>query len=57
MMAVMAPLYDIESRYVSPRGTMSLEEHDEAVREHGLDGHATSACIIALRGVSGVAGP
>jgi hypothetical protein len=36
---------------VEPAGTTSSEEHDEAMREHGLDRHTASAYIIALRGL------
>lgn len=45
-----APLYNIEAGYVDSRGTINTREHYEVVREHGLDGHASSACPIVLKG-------
>lgn len=36
---------------VDPAGTTSSEEHDKAMKEHGLDKHTASAYIIALRGL------
>ena len=49
--AMKAPLYSIEVRYVNPRGTTSSEEHDETMMKYGLDRHATSAYLIALKGL------
>ena len=46
-----APLYAINIKYVNPRGTTSSKEHDEVTREYGLDKHAASAYLIALRGI------
>jgi hypothetical protein len=48
--AMKAPLYGIEVKYVNPRGTTNSTEHDEAMRKYGLDRHTTSAYLIALRG-------
>jgi hypothetical protein len=49
MIALKAPLYGIEAKYVDPKGTTSSEEHDEAMKRYGLDRHTTSAYLIALR--------
>jgi hypothetical protein len=46
-----APLYSIEAKYVSPRGTTNSEEHNELMRKYGLDRHTASAHLIALRGL------
>ncbi len=51
MIATKTPLYDIESKYVSPRGTTNSKEHDEIMKTHGLDRHTASAYMIALRGL------
>ena len=51
MIAMKAPLYAINTRYVSPRGTTNSEEHDEVMRRYGLDKHTASAYIVALRGL------
>jgi len=52
MIALKAPLYSIEVRYVDPRGTTHSEEHDEIMRKHRLDRHTASAYLIALRGLN-----
>jgi hypothetical protein len=52
MIAMKAPLYDIEPKYVSPRGTTNSKEHDEIMKTYGLDRHTASAYLIALRGLS-----
>ena len=49
--AIKAPLYSIETKYVNPRGTTNSIEHDELMRKYGLDRHTTSAHLIALRGL------
>jgi len=49
--ALKAPLYSIEVKYVNPRGTTNSTEHDETMRKHGLDRHTASAYLIALRGL------
>ncbi len=49
--ALKAPLYSIEVKYVSPRGTTNSEEHDELMRKYRLDRHTASAYLIALRGL------
>jgi len=49
--AIKAPLYSIETKYVNPRGTTNSTEHDELMRKYGLDRHTTSAHLIALRGL------
>ena len=51
MIAMKAPLYSIEVKYVDPRGTTNSREHDEAMRKHGLDRHAASAYLIAIKGL------
>jgi hypothetical protein len=51
MVALKAPLYGIEVRYVDPRGTTSSREHDDVMRRCGLDRHVASAYLIALRGL------
>ena len=49
--AIKAPLYSIETKYVNPRGTTNSTEHDELMRKYGLDRHTASAYLIALRGL------
>jgi hypothetical protein len=49
--AMKAPLYSIETKYVNPRGTTNSIEHDELMRKHGLDRHTASAYLTALRGL------
>ena len=51
VIAMKAPLYSIEAKYVNPKGTTNSREHDEAMRKHGLDRHAASAYVIALKGL------
>jgi hypothetical protein len=51
MVALKAPLYGIEAKYVDPKGTTSSKEHDEIVKRFGLDRHTASAYLIALRGL------
>jgi len=43
------PLYSINVVYVSPRGTTHSKEHDEIMRQSGLDRHTASAYLIALK--------
>ncbi|MFP3310605.1 MAG: hypothetical protein RXO26_02140 [Caldivirga sp.] len=50
--AMKAPLYSIEVKYVNPKGTTNSTKHDEAMRKHGLDRHTASAYSIALRGLT-----
>jgi hypothetical protein len=50
--ALKAPLYSIETKYVNPRGTTNSIEHDELMRKHGLDRHTASAHLIALKGLN-----
>jgi hypothetical protein len=45
------PLYDIETKYVDPKGTTNSLEHDELMRKYRLDRHTASAYLIALRGL------
>ena len=52
MIALKAPLYGIEVAYVNPKGTSNSREHSEAMKKLRLDRHATSAYLIALRGVA-----
>ena len=49
--ALKAPLYSIETKYVNPKGTTNSKEHDETMRKHGLDRHTTSAYLTALKGL------
>jgi hypothetical protein len=49
--ALKAPLYGIEVKYVNPRGTTNSTEHDELMKKYGLDKHTTSAHLTALRGL------
>jgi len=49
--AMKAPLYSIETKYVNPRGTTNSKEHDETMRKHGLDRHTASAYLTALKGL------
>jgi hypothetical protein len=51
MIALKAPLYGIEVRYVDPKGTTSSREHDEIAEKHRLDRHTASAYLIALKGL------
>ena len=51
MIALKAPLYGIEVKYVDPRGTTSSREHDEIMKKHRLDRHVASAYLIALKGL------
>jgi len=51
MIAMKAPLYGIEVKYVDPRGTTSSREHDEIMKRHRLDRHMASAYLIALKGL------
>jgi hypothetical protein len=50
--AMKAPLYSIEVKYVNPRGTTNSTEHDELMKKYGLDRHTVSAYLIALRGLT-----
>jgi hypothetical protein len=49
--AMKAPLYSIETKYVNPKGTTNSTKHDELMRRYGLDKHTTSAYLTALRGL------
>jgi len=49
--ALKAPLYSIETKYVNPKGTTNSTKHDELMKKHGLDKHTTSAHLTALRGL------
>ena len=51
MIALKAPLYSIEVKYVDPKGTTSSREHDEIMKKLGLDRHTASAYLIALKGL------
>jgi transposase len=51
MIALKAPLYGIEVKYVDPKGTTNSREHDEVMRKYRLDRHVASAYLIALRGL------
>jgi len=49
--AMKAPLYSINIKYVNPKGTTNSTKHDEAVKKYGLDRHTASAYLIALKGL------
>jgi hypothetical protein len=49
--AMKAPLYGMEVKYVDPRGTTSSREHNEIMVKHRLDRHTASAYLIALKGL------
>jgi len=51
MIALKAPLYGIEVKYVDPKGSTNSREHDNAMRKYRLDRHTASAYLIALRGL------
>jgi hypothetical protein len=51
MVALKAPLYSIEAKYVDPKGTTSSREHDDVMRKYRLDRHTASAYLIALKGL------
>jgi IS605 OrfB family transposase len=51
MIALKAPLYGINVKYVDPKGTTSSGEHDEIMKRFGLDRHTASAYLIALKGL------
>jgi len=51
MIAVKAPLYAIDVKYVSPRGTTSSKEHNEIMKKYRLDRHTASAYLTALKGL------
>jgi len=51
MIAMKAPLYSINVKYVDPRGTTNSREHDEAMKRCRLDRHTASAYLIALKGL------
>jgi len=46
-----APLYGLNVKTVSPRGTTNSWLHDELMHKHGVDRHMASAILIALRGL------
>jgi hypothetical protein len=47
--AMKAPLYGLNVKFVDPKGTTSSREHDKIMKRYGLDTHTASAYIIALR--------
>jgi len=49
--AVKAPLYGLSTKFVESMGTTSSREHGEVMKRYGLDRHAASAYIIALRSI------
>jgi len=51
MITMKAPLYSIRISHVDPKGTTSSKEHDDVMGEYGLDRHAASAYLIALKGI------
>jgi hypothetical protein len=50
--ALKAPLYSIETKYVNPRGTTNSTKHDELMKRYGLDRHTASAYLTALKGLN-----
>jgi hypothetical protein len=50
--ALKAPLYSIETKYVNPRGTTNPTKHDETMRKYRLDKHTTSTHPTALKGLN-----
>jgi IS605 OrfB family transposase len=51
MIALKAPLYGIEVKYVDPKGTSNSREHDELMKRYGLDHHTASAYLMVLKGL------
>ena len=51
MITLKAPLYSIKASYVDPRRTTNSKEHNEIMREYGLDRHVASSYLIALKGI------
>jgi len=51
MIALKAPLYGIDVKYIDPEGTTNSREHDDAMKRYRLDRHVASAYLIALRGL------
>jgi len=51
MIALKAPPYSIEVRYVDPKGTTNSIGHDEVMRRYRLDKHTASAYMIAIKGL------
>ena len=47
--ALKAPLYGLSVKFVNPKGTTSSKEYDKAMKRYGLDRHAASAYLIALK--------
>ena len=46
-----APLYNIRTKYVNPKGTTHSKEHDNIMKKYRLDKHMASAYLIALKGL------
>jgi hypothetical protein len=51
MIALKAPLYSIEVKYIDPKGTTNSREHDDVMKRYRLDRHVASAYLIALKGL------
>jgi hypothetical protein len=51
MIALKAPLYGIDVKYIDPEGTTNSREHDDAMKRYRLDRHVASAYLIALKGL------
>ena len=49
--AMKAPLYGLNTKFVDPKGTTSSREHNEIMKRFGLDRHTASAYIIALKSI------
>ncbi|MFP3196024.1 MAG: transposase [Caldivirga sp.] len=50
--ALKAPLYGIETKYVNPKETTNSTKNDELMRKHRLDRHNASAHPTALKGLT-----
>lgn len=48
---VSAMKYGFEILLINPKGTTCSREHDEVMKRYGLDRHAASAYLIALKGI------
>ena len=50
--AMKAPLYGLNTAFISPKGTTNSTEHTNTMKRYGLDRHTASAYLIALRGLT-----
>ncbi len=49
--AMKAPLYAMNVKFVNPKGTTNSKEHDKIMQKFGFDKHTASAYLIALKGL------